>query len=128
MAARNTYTRPMTGWWRRHPRFKKYLLREGTAVFVALYAVILLWGLTALALGPSAFAGWLGFLKSPLSIVLHLVILAAVLFHTITWMQIAPKAAPPLRLGTMQAPDKAIVYGGFGAAAVATLVILVLAW
>ncbi len=37
MAARNTYVRPMAGWYLRNPRFKTYLLREGTAVFLAIY-------------------------------------------------------------------------------------------
>lgn len=128
MTARNTYVRPMAGWWYRNPRFLLYVLREGTSVFIALYMLVLLWGLTALAIGPGAWAGWLGFLASPLSMVLHAVVLAAVVFHSITWFQVAPKAAPPLRLRGKQVADETIVRGGYAACAAATLVILIAAW
>jgi len=128
MSARNTYVRPMRGWYRRNPRFLAYLLREGTSVFVALYAVILLWGLTALSGGPESYERWLAFLANPLSILLHLVILAAAVYHTYTWFQVAPKATPPLMLGTKSLPDSAIIGGGYAAAVVVSLVILVVVW
>ena len=128
MSARNTYVRPMAGWYRRNPRFMAYILREGTSVFVALYAVILLWGLTALSGGAESYERWLAFLASPLSVLLHLVILAAAVYHTYTWFQVAPKATPPLMLGTKSVPDSAIIGGGYAAAVVVSLVILVVAW
>lgn len=128
MSARNTYVRPMAGWYRRNPRFLAYVLREGTSVFLALYAVILLWGLTALARGPEAYDRWLIALASPQSVLVHLVILAAAVFHTVTWFQVAPKAAPPLRLGGKQVPDHLIIRGGYAACGVVSLIILVLAW
>ena len=128
MSARNTYVRPMSGWYRRNPRFKAYLLREGTSVFVALYAVILLWGLTALAGGAASYERWLAFLASPVSVLLHLVILAAAVYHTYTWFQVAPKATPPLSFGGKKVPDRMIIGGGYAACVVVTLVILVVAW
>jgi fumarate reductase subunit C len=128
MSARNTYVRPMAGWYRRNPRFKSYLLREGTSVFVALYAVILLWGLTALSGGAERYERWLAFLASPLSVLLHLVILAAAVYHTYSWFQVAPKATPPLMLGTKSVPDSAIIGGGYAACVVVSLVILIVAW
>ena len=128
MSARNTYVRPMAGWYRRNPRFMAYILREGTSVFVALYAVILLWGLTALSAGPESFERWLAFLASPLSVLLHLVILAAAVYHSYTWFQVAPKATPALMLGTKKLPDSAIIGGGYVACVVVSLVILVIAW
>jgi fumarate reductase subunit C len=128
MSARNTYVRPMAGWYRRNPRFMAYILREGTSVFVALYAVILLWGLTALSRGPESFERWLAFLASPLSVLLHLAILAAAVYHSITWFQVAPKATPPLVLGSKRVPDSAIIRGGYAACVVVGLVILIVAW
>ncbi len=128
MSARNTYVRPMAGWYRRNPRFMAYILREGTSVFVALYAAILLWGLTALSGGPASFERWLAFLASPLSLLLHLVILAAAVYHTWSWFQVAPKATPPLVLRGKPVPDSAIIGGGYAACAVVSLVVLVLAW
>ncbi len=128
MSARNTYVRPMAGWYRRNPRFMAYVLREGTSVFVGLYAVILLCGLTALARGPEPFERWLAFLASPLSVLLHLVILAAAVYHTWSWFQVAPKATPPLVLRGKPVPDSAIIGGGYATCAVVSLVVLVLAW
>ena len=128
MSARNTYVRPMAGWYRKNPRFLAYILREGTSVFVALYAAILLWGLSALASGPASFERWLTFLASPLSLLLHLVILAAAVYHTWSWFQVAPKATPPLVLRGKPVPDSAIIGGGYAACAVVSLVILLIAW
>lgn len=128
MAARNTYRRPMAGWYRRNPRFMAYVVREGTSVFLALYAVILLWGLTALSAGPESYARWLGFLASPVSVLLHLWILAAALYHTHTWFLVAPKATPPLRLGGKRVPDSLIVRGGYAACAVVSLVVFIILW
>ena len=128
MAARNTYVRPMAGWYLRNPRFTTYLLREGTAVFLAIYAVILMWGLAALGGGPESYQGWLDFLASPLSILLHLVILVAACFHTYTWFQVAPKATPPVVVGGKRLPDMFIIGGGLAGFAVVSLIILVIAW
>jgi fumarate reductase subunit C len=128
MAARNTYVRPMTGWYRRNPKFRAYIVREGSSVFLGLYALILLWGVTALAGGPESYQGWLDFLASPLSVLLHLVVLAAACYHTYTWFQVAPKATPPLGLGSMRVPDQAIIMGGYAGFAVVSLIILIIAW
>ena len=128
MSARNTYMRPMTGWYRRNPRFMAYLLREGTAVFLALYALILLWGLTALSGGAESYERWLAFLASPLSVLLHLVILVAAVYHSVTWFQVAPKATPPLSFGGKPVPDRMIIRGGYAACVVVTVVILLVAW
>ena len=128
MSARNTSVRPMGGWYRRNPRFMAYVLREATSVFVALYALILLWGLTALSGGAESYERWLAFLASPLSVLLHLLILVAAVYHTVTWFQVAPKATPPLMLGGKRVSDRMIIGGGYAACLVVTLVILALAW
>ena len=128
MSARNTYLRPMAGWYRRNPRFMAYLLREGTSVFLASYAALLLWGLAALAGGPESYQRWLAFLSSPLSVLLHLLILVAAIYHTITWFRVAPKASPAINVGGKPVPDRIIVAGGYAAFALVTLVILIVAW
>lgn len=128
MSARNTYVRPMAGWYRRSPRFMAYVLREGTSVFLALYALILLWGLTALSSGPENYERWLAFLASPLSLLLHLAILLAAVYHAWTWFQVAPKATPPLTFGGKRVSDRMIIGGGYAACVVVSLVILVAAW
>ena len=54
MAEVKTYVRPMGGWWRRNPYFVRYMIREGSSVFLAIYAVILLVGLWRLTQGAAA--------------------------------------------------------------------------
>ena len=128
MSARNTYLRPMAGWYRRNPRFMAYILREGTSVLLALYALILLRGLTALASGAESYERWLASLASPQSVVVHVAILIAAIYHAKTWFDVAPKAAPPLSLGGRRVPDRAIIRGGYAACAVVALIVLVVAW
>ena len=62
------YVRPMTGWWLRTPRFRRYMLREASALFLVAYALVLLVGLLRLAQGEAAFALWRAALGHPLAI------------------------------------------------------------
>ncbi len=128
MSARNTYTRPMTRWYTRNPVFVWYILRELTAVLLAIYALVLLAGLVALAGGAESYAGWLAFLSSPLSIALHVVVLAAALYNAYSWFKVSPKAMPPVYIGAGKLPDALIIGGQYAAAIVLSLVILVVAW
>ena len=49
MSARRPYVRPMAGWWRKNPFFVEYMVHEATAIFVAIYALLLLVSVTCLA-------------------------------------------------------------------------------
>ena len=71
------YVRPMGRWWRRDPFFMRYMAREATAVAVLAYAVVLMVGLLRLSQGEAAWNGWLAALRSPASLLLHVVLLVA---------------------------------------------------
>jgi len=119
-----TYLRPMRGWWLRNPYFVRYMLREGSAVFLAAYALMLLGGLFCLAWGPSAYAAWRGLLETPLSLALHTLALLAALYHSVTWFQVMPKTAPDLPI-----KPKLIARGGLlTSAALSVLVLAALLW
>jgi fumarate reductase subunit D len=62
---RRPYVRSMDGWWRKNPFFVEYMIHEGTALFVAAYAGILLTGLVRLSQGEAAWNAWLASLKNP---------------------------------------------------------------
>lgn len=117
----------MDGWWRRDPRLLRYMLREGTSVFVGAYAAVLVWGLTALAAGPAAWADWVEAMRAPLALLFHAIVLVAACWHTATWFAVAPKTMPPLRLGGRPVPDRALVAGQYVAAGLVSVLILVLA-
>lgn len=96
MSERHPYLRPQRRHWWAHPPYLAYTVRELCGVAAAIYAAILLVGLICLQQGPHAFAAFRGFLASPASLVLHLLLLAAMLWHTRTWFQILPKTLPKL--------------------------------
>ena len=62
-----------------------------TSVFVAGYCIFLLVLIYKLGQGPEAYGNLIAALKSPSSIALHLISLAFVLYHTITWFNLTPK-------------------------------------
>jgi fumarate reductase subunit C len=85
------YVRPLPkSWWLRKPTYFAFMVRELTSVFVAGYAVFLL-VLVRWAADLEAFGRFFRALRSPWSVALHLVGLAMVLFHTITWINLTPK-------------------------------------
>lgn len=124
MAVRRTYVRPMDGWWRRDPFFMKYMAREVTAIFVVIYAFILLFGVVRLAQGPAAFEGWVEALRSPLSIAFHVFLFAVFAYHTLSWFQIMPKTMPPVIVGGKRLGNSIITTLGVVAAIVASAVLL----
>ncbi len=128
MNKRRPYVRPMAGWWRKNPFFVEYMIHEGTALFVAAYALILLTGLVYLSRGEAAWNVWLEGLKNPWYIAFHWLALAAVSYHTYTWFKIMPRTMPPVIVGGKRLPDMAITGGGLAVAATACLALLGLVW
>ena len=94
-------------WWTESRFYKRYMLRESTSIFALVYALILLWGLYALAKGESAFIDWLQTMASPGMVIVHIVGLISTLFHTITWFELTPKIFY-IYLGESKLPDKVI--------------------
>ena len=125
---RKPFVRPMTHWWRRDPYFVRYMWREATALAVAAYAVVLVVGVWRLAQGQAAFDGWLQALRSWPSIVFHLVLLAAMVLHAVSWFEIMPKTMPMLFLRGERVAAATITRAGLAAAAAAALALLAVAW
>jgi fumarate reductase subunit C len=123
MSARNSYTRSMDGWWRKNPYYVRYMLREGSAVFLAIYALVLLAGLFCLSQGAAAYGAWIAALTDPLAIVFHWLALLAVGYHAYTWWKVSPKTLPTIRVAGRRVPEIAISAGGWaGTLAVSAIV------
>ncbi len=92
-AARSTaYHRQMSWtWWLKNPNYTRFMIREITSVFVALYLMSLLWFVARLPDGAAAMQAHFETLKSPAWVVFHVVALAFALYHTITWFNLTPK-------------------------------------
>ncbi len=128
MKAHGPYVRPMRGWWRRDPFFLRYMVREATAVAVAIYALILSVGLLRLAQGEAAWNGWLAALRTPGSLLLHAVLLIAMLVHAKSWFEIMPKTMPIIRVGGRRLAAGTITRAGWAAALLASMALFGLAW
>ena len=114
-------------WWLQSRSYTGFVLRELTSVFVALFALVLLWQIRALGQGPDAYARVLARLRSPLFVTVNALALAFVLFHAITWFNLAPKAMV-VRLKGKRVPDLVVAGANYAAwvvlsAAVAALLL-----
>ena len=85
-------------WWMGQRQYLKFILRELSSVFVAIFVVETLFMLSALKSGPQAYADFQNTMASSLMIALNVICFLFVLFHTITWFNLAPSAMP-VRLG-----------------------------
>jgi fumarate reductase subunit C len=93
-----------TYWWLFQRQYFKFILRELSSVFVAAFVVITLLQLNALRHGPEAYARFERWMRNPAVIALNLVSFFFVLFHAITWFNLAPSAVA-VRVRGKRLPD-----------------------
>ena len=77
-------------WWLRKRTYLVFMLRELTSVFVVAYAIfimVVIWR----ADDAGSFSGLFDAVDSPAGLVLHVFVLAVLLFHSITWINLTPK-------------------------------------
>jgi fumarate reductase subunit C len=99
-------------WWLQKPVYTVFVLRELSSVFVALFALLLLWHIRAVAQGPEAYADFLARLRHPAVFAVNAVSLLFVLFHAVTWFNLAPKAMV-VRLGGRRVPDRIVAASNY---------------
>ena len=128
MDATRRYVRPMRGWWRRNPYYRAYIVREMSALFVALYALVLLTGLFRLSQGRAAYDGWRASLATPWAVAFHVVAFAFIAYHAWTWFAVMPKTLPFVRVGGRRVDDRTIITAGAVAAVCAELALFALVW
>jgi fumarate reductase subunit C len=105
--SRSYRPRVSTYWWLWQRTYLKFILRELTSVGVAYFVVLLLLQLRALSHGPEAYMAFQQWLKTPHMIALNGVTLLFVLFHAITWFNLAPRAMV-VRVRGQRMPDRLI--------------------
>jgi fumarate reductase subunit C len=118
----------MGSWWRRLPFYRRYMVREATCIAVIAYALVLLTGLWRLTQGQDAFDAWRAALATPASLLAHVALLAAFVFHAWTWFEVMPKTLPIVRVGGKRVADATIVRSGVAAAVIASVLLLALAY
>ena len=84
--------RVSTWWWLKRRSYLAFILRELSSVFVAWSVVFLLLLVAALSGGEDGYRQFLAWAGRPVVVVLNFVSLFFVVFHAVTWFNLAPKA------------------------------------
>jgi len=97
-------TRVSTYWWMERWSYLKFILRELSSVFVAWFVILTLLQVRALKRGPANYAEFQEWLRNPILVALNALSLFFVIFHTVTWFNLAPKAMA-IRVGGKRVPS-----------------------
>lgn len=125
MSNRKPYVREMTRtWWKDHPFYRFYMLREATVLPLILFTLFLTLGLGSLVKGPEAWQSWLTFMANPLVVAINIVALAGSLFHAHTFFGMMPQVMP-IRIKGKVLDKKVIVLTQWAAVAVISLIVLI---
>jgi len=83
-------------WWTANRHYAMYMVREWTSLFVAVYSLIFIYGLSLWATGSRA--NFLNFLKNPAIVGFSLVALVFIMYHAVTWFYLLG-AISPIKIG-----------------------------
>jgi fumarate reductase subunit C len=121
------YVRPMPAtWWLQRWPYVKFMIRDVTSVFIAGYCVFLIVLLYRAGQGHDAFAAFYAGLSSPVSVVLHAIAFVFAAIHSVTFFNLTPRAIVVYQ-GDEKVPERLIAGVHFGAWAVATLAMIIIA-
>jgi len=108
-----TYKRKMPIlWWTKRASYLKFIGRELTSLAVAYFVVIILFLIRALSKGEDSYYNFIEFLKSPVMMLLSIITLGGLMFHSITWFNLAPKAMV-IKLGKYRVPGFLIALSNY---------------
>lgn len=117
---------PRVRWFFEHPRYLRYMAREVTCLFIGAYTLLVVVGIGRLSEGQAAYEAFLDALKSPFSIVFHVLALGFAVYHSVTWFNLTPKALP-IQIGEEFAPNWVIAGAHYAVWVLLSLGILFLA-
>lgn len=111
-------------WWLRRSAYRRYMIRELTCVAIGAWSIWLLVGLVRLSQGPTAWRGFLEASASAPGIAFQVVVLAAAVYHAVTWFTLAPRTMP-LRFAGRRVAPVWIELGHYLAAALVAAALLI---
>jgi fumarate reductase subunit C len=90
------YVRPVskTTWYLKDRNYAIHMVNELTSIFIAIFCLILLWGIGAVARGPEAYESFIHSLRSPGMVWVMRITLIAMVYHAYAWFKVTPKAMP----------------------------------
>lgn len=88
------YVRPVstTTWYLARRSYTVHMLQELTSLFIGIYALLLLWGIYAVAGGPESYRTFLNGLTNPGMRLLLWVLTIVLFYHAFAWFSVTPKA------------------------------------
>jgi len=95
-------------WWLRAWSYTRFITRELTSLAVGYGAVLLLVSIWAVTRSEETYERFSDLVLSTPALVLHLLVLAALLLHTLTWLNLAPRAMA-LYVGGRRVPDALVL-------------------
>jgi fumarate reductase subunit C len=118
--------RPMPAtWWLKNPAYTRFMIRDATSVFIAGYCVFLIVLMHRASGDAASFQDFYDKLASPLSVVLHLIVLAFACYHSVTFFNLTPRVIVLFR-GEEKVPEHLIAGAHYAAWLVVSLVLIVL--
>ena len=91
-------------WWLGKYSYTRFIARELTSMAVGYSAAVLTLEVWLLSQGEETFARFQEILRLPAVLALHTLVFVVLLFHSVTWLSLAPRALV-LRLGGRRVPD-----------------------
>ena len=110
-------------WWTHKWTHFRFILRELTSLAVAYFAVCLIVLIPAVSTGKESYEALMGLLQHPVLIVVNVVALLLLMYHSITWFNLAPKAMV-IRIGKLRIPEVLIAGANYGAWIVLSIAVL----
>ena len=114
--------RVSTWWWLKRRPYLAFILRELSSVFVAWSVVFLLLLVAAVSGGGDSYRQFLAWAGRPAVLLLSAVSLLFVVFHAVTWFNLAPKAMV-LRWRGRRVPGAWIAASNYAAWALASALV-----
>ena len=111
-----------TYWWLGRWPYLRFILRELSSVSVAWFVVITLLQIRALKRGPAGYLAFQDWMRHPVLIAANVIAFFFVIFHAVTWFNLAPKAMA-VRLGGKRVPSLWVALPNYVAWAVVSAVV-----
>ena len=80
------------GWWTSNRHYTLYMIREWTSLFVALFSLVYIYGLSLWATGSRT--AFLDLLLNPAMIAFSFIALIFTMYHAVTWFYLLGKVVP----------------------------------
>jgi fumarate reductase subunit C len=111
-----------TYWWLSRRAYLAFILRELSSIFVAWFVVYLLLLIRAASRGEGAYQQFLTWSAHPAMLLLNVITLGFLVYHAITWFNLAPQAMV-VHVRGRRLPARAITAANYAAWIVGSLAI-----